>query len=79
MAANGGSDGRGDTGGFFRHNNSSETLSEGGGPDMEERVMPISGTLWPSTGPAMTAGTTSAITMVPVPTSMVGSEWRLLA
>ena len=74
MAANGGSDGRGDNGGFFQHNNSSETLSEGEGRDVEERAMPISGTLWPSTGAAMTAGTTSAITMVPVPMSMVRLE-----
>ncbi len=79
MAANGGSDGCGDTGGFFQHNNSSETLSEGGGRDVEERAMPISGTLWPSTGAAMTAGMTSTITMVPVPTSMVRLKWKLFA
>ena len=67
MAATGDSEGKE----FFKHNNSSETLSEGRDQDVEERLIPDIWNHRPAMGPPMVSTAMSAPVMIPVPTSMV--------
>ena len=68
MAANSGSDGHGDNERFIQHENTSKIQSEGSGQDMRESITSNVGALLE---PAVTPATTSTLTMIPVPTSMV--------
>ena len=74
MAANAGSDGHGDDDTIFQHDDA-DTLNEGRGRDIRERMMPKFGALLE---PVMTPAMTSPVTMIPLPTSMVRLERSLL-
>lgn len=75
MAANRGSDGREDNEASTQHGNAGEPPSEGRGRDMKESVVPMTG---PLSEPAVTPETTSVLTMIPVPTSMVRQKTKPL-
>ena len=69
MAANGGSDGHEHNEGFIQHEHDGDKQSEGTGHDMSGMMTPQIGGV--TMEPAVTPGTTSTLTMIPVPTTMV--------